>query len=184
MARPVESKSVTPQRPGGPPRRPPAPRRARSPARATTRPACDGAGQLAAVRGLLPLVAEQRARRDRADRRLGLARAVGAEHVQVQARPQIAGVDDDLRPGVTQQTTSASAAPIARAGVPVELVGQRVRRRRARVVADAGPVPRGGQAARRPRAVQSAADDPDGSSPRVAPAPAPRPPPPRPCAAR
>ena len=40
------------------------------------------AGQLTAVRGLLPLVAEQLAGDDGVDARLGLARAVGAEHVR------------------------------------------------------------------------------------------------------
>ena len=59
----------------------------------------DGAGQLAAVRGLRPLVAEQRAGGDGADRRLRLAGAVGAEHVEVLAGVQVAGVDDDLGAG-------------------------------------------------------------------------------------
>ena len=56
----------------------------------------DGAGQLAAVRRLRPLVAEQRAARDRLDRRLRLAGPVGAEHVEVQAGPQVGDVDDRL----------------------------------------------------------------------------------------
>ena len=92
IARPVESNSVTASASAG---------RASSPVRTeprsvtsppSIRPARDGAGQLAAVRRLLPLVAEQRARRDGARVHLGLARPVGAEHVQVQPRPQVGRV--------------------------------------------------------------------------------------------
>ena len=100
IARPVESNSVTASGPGAP---------AASPARTAPRsvtcsrvtsPCSTAAGQLAAVAGLRPFVAEQRAGDDRRDRRLGLARAVGAEHVQVQPGAEVADVDHGLvRPG-------------------------------------------------------------------------------------
>ena len=116
--------------------------------------------QLAAVAGLRPLVAEERAGDDRRDRRLRLARAVGAEHVEVQARAQIADVDDRLgaRRHAADDVAGQRVGPVA--GLPAELVGQRLRDLGARIGAHARPVARGGQAARRPRAVQPAAHDP------------------------
>ena len=132
-------------------------------------PGADGAGQLAAVRGLLPLVAEQRARGDRADARLGLAGAVGAEHVQVQAGAQVADVDHDLGAGGDAADDVAARAPRSRD--PVVQPSSRASASAAvgaRVVADARAVAGRRQAARRPRAVQSAADDPDGPRVRAA----------------
>ena len=61
-------------------------------------------------------------------------------------------------PGVTQETTSQASAS-SRSARSTELGGQRLRRLGARVEADAGAVAGGGQAARRPGAVQAAADD-------------------------
>src|SRR4051812_12504776 len=121
MARPVESNSVTasaPLRPGAwpastaprsrtspratrpastaPPRGRPPPRTGAGARTAAPRPTPrrDRPGQLAAVRRLRPLVAEQLAGDDRVDLRLGLARPVGAEHVEVQAGMQVRGTDD------------------------------------------------------------------------------------------
>ena len=86
----------------------------------------DRAGQLAAVRRLLPLVAEQRARGHRADRRLRLARAVGAEHVQVQPGAQVADVDHDLGARGDAADDSQRDRLLAGADCPAELVGERV----------------------------------------------------------
>ena len=116
--------------------------------------------QLAAVAGLRPFVAEQRARDDRRNGRLRLARAVGAEHVQVQARTQIADVDDRLgaRRDAADDVTGQRVVPVA--DRPAELVGHGLRHLGARIGAHARPVPRGGQATRRPRPVQPTAHDP------------------------
>src|SRR4051794_27098567 len=62
----------------------------------------DGAGQLAAVRGLLPLVAEDAAARYGVDVRLGLPRSVGPQHVEVEAGAEVARGDDPL---VTRRDT-------------------------------------------------------------------------------
>ena len=95
-----------------------------------------------------------------ADRRLGLARSVGAEHVEVHAGPQVPGVDDGLGARRDARDDVAGQRVLADAGLPAELVGQRPRRVGVGVGADAWPVAGGGQAARRPRAVDAAADDP------------------------
>ena len=125
-------------------------------------PGLDGARQLAAVRRLRPLVAEQRARRDRADRHLGLARPVGAEHVQVHARPQVAGLDDDLgaRRDAADDVGTQRLAPCVPAR-PASSAASASAASGARVEADARAVAGGCHAARRPRAVQPAADDAD-----------------------
>ena len=132
---------------------------------AVNQPGVDRPGQLAAVRGLRPLVAEQRARRDRADGGLGLAGAVGSEHVEVQARP----ADPRLRPrphgpGVTQHTTSQPSACSREPG-PAELGGEGGRGVGVGIGAHARAVPGGGHAPCGPDTVQPAADDPH--SPRV-----------------
>ena len=184
MARPVESKRVTAPACGRPAASPAstAPRSVTSVARDDA--LLDRRRQLAAVAGLRPLVAEERAGDDRRDRRLRLARAVGAEHVQVKARAQVADVDDRLgaRRHAADDVAGQRGGPVA--GLPAELVGQRLRDVGARIGADARPVPRGGQAARRPRAVQPAADDSRRRAHRRARARARPPPPPRRCAAR
>ena len=125
-------------------------------------PRVDRAGQLAAVRGLLPFVAEQRARRDRADARLRLARAVGAEHVEVKAGVQAADVDHDL--GARRHAADHVAAErlVARSGAPFELVREHVGDVGTRVVAHARAVACRRQAPCRPCAVQPASDDADG----------------------
>ena len=89
IARPVESNSVTAPASGAPGRRAGQHRAEVGHPLARDRARLDGAGQLAAVRRLRPLVAEQRAALDRADRRLGLAGTVRAEHVQVQPGMQV-----------------------------------------------------------------------------------------------
>ena len=64
-------------------------------------------------------------------------------------------------PGVTQQTTSAASALVARARLPAELGGEGSRGLVAGVVAGPGSVAGGGHAACDPRAVKATADDPD-----------------------
>ena len=184
MARPVESKSVTAPacgRPGASPART-APRSVTT-SRVTT-PCSTARRQLAAVAGLRPLVAEQRARDDRRDRRLRLARAVGAEHVEVQARPQVADVDDGLGARRHAADDVAGQRGLAVAGLPAELVGQRLRH-----LAPAGRRTRPARSRRRPgsapptrRAGRSRRSRP--SSRPHARARARRPPPRRRCAAR
>ena len=96
----------------------------------------DRAGELAAVRGLLPLVAVQLARGDRREARLGLARAVGAEHVEVLARAQVGGVDDDLGARRDRADDVARERLGERADAPAELRRERLGGGRARVEAD------------------------------------------------
>ena len=92
-----------------------------------TRPDATAPAQLAAVRGLLPLVAEQLAAADRVEARLGLARAVGAEHVEVLADAQVRLVDDDLRAGRHAADDVARERRRAIADRPAELLGERGR---------------------------------------------------------
>ena len=118
---------------------------------AADQPSGNRTGQLAAMGGLLPLVAEQRAGRDRIHRRLSLARPVGAEHVQVQPGPQIADIDHRLGPGSHAADDLTADRLLARADPPAELVGQRARRAREPGSEQTpGPYP----AAARQRAVQ------------------------------
>ena len=111
------------------------------------------------MRGLRPLVAEQLARHDGLDGRLGLAGTVRAEHVEMQPRVQVGGPDDGP---VTRRHAGDDVGGeglLAGAGAPAELAGERLRRLGARVVADARAVAGGGEAPRRPPAVQAAARD-------------------------
>ncbi len=128
-------------------------------------PGRDRACQLAAVRGLLPFVAEQRARGDRADRRLGFPGPVGAEHVEVHPGPQIADVEDDLGTRRDAADDLRAHRLFARPGLPAELGGERLRRSRRRVKADPRAVAGGRQATSRPRPVQPATDDANDSRP-------------------
>src|SRR5207248_5752930 len=95
------------------------------------------------------------------DARLGLARPVGAEHVEVQTRAQIPGVDDDLLARCHAADDVAAPRVVPRSGHPSELAGQAVCRLRAHVVTDAVTVTGGRVAASHPGAVQTAADDSD-----------------------
>ena len=144
------------------------------------------AGQLAAVRGLLPLVAEQRARR-RPRRSLASALPGPSAPSMLRCSPglQVARRRRRSRaPGVTQHTTSRRSACSREPGSQSSSAAQRVARLHRGVVADAGAIARGGQAARSPRPVQPAADDPDGARALSRPAPGRRPPRPRRCAVR
>ena len=86
-------------------------------------------------------------------------------------------------PGVTQHTTSQASAAARVPARPAELGRQRLRGLRTRVGADARAVARRREAARRPGAVQAAADDADARRARRARARWRPPPRPRRCAA-
>ena len=81
----------------------------------------------------------------------------------MEPRAQVAGVDDRLvaRASRRRRRRRPARPRASPARQPSSRASARARSG-ARVVADAGPVAGGGQAARRPRAVQPAADDPDG----------------------
>ena len=159
MARPVESKRVTAPACGRPAASPAstAPRSVTSVARDDA--LLDRRRQLAAVAGLRPLVAEQRAGDDRRDRRLRLARAVGAEHVEVQARAQVADVDDRLgarrhaADDVAGQRGARGRRPPSRARRPAPARPRRADRctRPARSPRRPGSAPSTRRAARSPR---------------------------------
>ena len=78
----------------------------------------DGAGQLTAVRGLRPLVAVELARDDGVDRRLGLARPVGAEHVEVDPRVEVLLAHHRLVPGRHAGDDVAGQRLLARTRAP------------------------------------------------------------------
>src|SRR5262249_51644063 len=118
----------------------------------------DRAGQLASVARLSPLVAEELAARDRVDLHLGLARAVGAEHVEVHAGSKTVLGDARLGPGCDAGDDVGAEGVVAAAGLPAELAGQCAGRVRIGVEADARAELRGRQAARGPAAVDAAAD--------------------------
>ena len=99
--------------------------------------------------------------------------------------PQVAGVDHGLGAGRHAADDVAGQRLLARARPPSRARRRAPRRPRRRGSKQTpGPVAGGGQAARRPRAVQAAADDPDRRARPRARARARRPPPPRRCAAR
>ena len=111
---------------------------------------------------LLPLVAVEAAAPDRLELGLGLAGGVGAEHREVLAGPQVGGADDRLVPRGDGHHHVLGDGLLAAPGPPAELVRQRLGDLGPRVVADAGLVAGRGQAARRPCAVDAAADDAGG----------------------
>ena len=121
----------------------------------------DRGGQLATVTRLRPLVAEEAAAVDRVELRLGLARPVGAEQVQVDARLEVGGEYHRLVAGRDAGDDVARERVLARAGLPAQLAGQRAGRLRVNVEAEARPELGRRQAARGPGAVEAAADDPD-----------------------
>ena len=96
IARPVESNRVI----SSAERRPSAAPRDHVPELGDVVPAhhagLDRAGQLAARRGLLPLVAEQAAALQRGELHLGLSASVRAQHRQVLSRAQVGGEDHRL----------------------------------------------------------------------------------------
>ena len=97
IASPVESNSVTASSPGRPGR---LARQHAAEVRdvlAVHQPGLHGARQLAAVARLGPLVAEQREPGHELDLYLSLTWAVGAQRVDVGARPQLAGADRRAR---------------------------------------------------------------------------------------
>ena len=126
----------------------------------------DRARQLAPVGGLCPLVAVELAGDDGVDRRLGLARTVGAEHVEVHPGPQVGLGHDRLvaRRDAGDDVTRQRLLARSRAPAVAELRRQRLGDVRPWVVADARRVARGDQAARRPRTVQARADQPGARS--------------------
>ena len=169
IARPVESKSVISSaslRPGG--------RAGEDGAEvgdvvAADLAARDRPGELAAGRGLLPLVAEEPAAGDRRRRHLGLAVAVGPEHARGAGRARgRRRRRPGSSPGVTVTTTSqASASARGPASQPSSAASASAASG-ASVGADARAVAGGGEAAGRPGAVDAAADDADASRASVA----------------
>ena len=103
----------------------------------------------------------RRQRSSAAELDLGLSLHVGAQHGRCwparRSEPRITGCS----PGVTVATRSWAAASSRAADPPAELRGQRFGPFRAGVRADSRPVAGGGQTARRPGAVDPAADDAD-----------------------
>jgi hypothetical protein len=120
----------------------------------------DRGGELAAMAGLRPFVTEQLGPRDRLGLGLRLARAVGAEHVQVQPRVEVTHVHDGLVAGRHAGHDVARERVLATAHLPAELAGELPRGLGVGVEADARSVFGRRQAAPRPGAVQPAADDP------------------------
>jgi hypothetical protein len=113
------------------------------------------------VARLRPLVAEEAAAVDCVELRLRLAGAVGAQHVQVDAGPQVIRADDRLVPRRDAGDHVARERVLARAGLPPQLARQRTGGLGVEVEADARPELGRRQAARRPGAVEAAADHAD-----------------------
>src|SRR6186713_1042399 len=109
-----------------------------------------GAGELAAVARLSPLVAEQLAARHGLRLGLRLARAVGAEHVEVDARAQVLDTDHRLVARRHAGDDVAGQRVLTRARLPAEFAGKLAGRLGIWVEADPRPVLRGGEAAGRP----------------------------------
>ena len=124
IASPVESNSVSASAPERPGAAPVITRAEVGDALAAHQPRLDGAGQLAAVARLRPLVAEQLEPGDELDLHLSLARAVGAEHVEVRARPQLGRADDGLVARSDAVTMSCATASSRVPASPAELDGE------------------------------------------------------------
>ncbi len=106
-----------------------------------------------------PLVTEELGARHRLGLGLGLARTIGAEHVQVEAGPQVGLPHDRLGARGHAGHDVAGERVVEAAHLPAELAGERPGRLGIGVEADARAVLGGGEAARRPGSVQPAADD-------------------------
>src|SRR5215211_6783819 len=119
------------------------------------------AGELAPVARLSPVVAEELAPGHRRGLGLGLAGRVGAEHVEVKARPQVVLEHDWLVAWGHAGHDVAGERLLAGAHGPAELTRELARGLGVRVEADPGRVLRRGEAARGPGAVEAAADHPD-----------------------
>src|SRR5438128_431304 len=103
--------------------------------------------------GLLPLVAEESARGDGAGSRLRLARAVRAEHVQMQPRPQVACIDHDLGTGSHAGDDVVLDGGTVRACEPIEFAREGLCWLLQRVVANARTEAGCREAAGRPSSV-------------------------------
>ena len=136
IASPVESKRVICSASARPGRAPASTAPSSVTASRVDAPRGDRAGQLAALRGLLPLVAEQRAaaRAPRARPRPSVR--VGAEHGEVLAGAQVGGLDHRLVAGRHRDDDIGGGRLRARPDAPAELRRQRLGGRRDGVGAD------------------------------------------------
>ena len=121
----------------------------------------DGSGELAALRRLLPLVAEDPATAERVESTPRPCRARPRRGPRGAARAQVGGPDHGIGARGDGDDDVLRGRLLAGAGPPAELRSKRLGRLGPGVGADPRAIADRGQAARRPGSVDAAADDAD-----------------------